>query len=69
MGVHEVLAPSEKDDCKTKSGNNAVSASEGEAERGRPTLDNEERHSDPSKSQTGRQPKPSNPEGSEAQET
>ena len=34
---------------------------------GRPTLDDSERHSDPAKSVTGRQPKGSNPEGSEAQ--
>ena len=37
------------------------------APRGRPTLDDSERHSDPSKSITGRQPKGSNPAGSEAQ--
>ena len=36
----------------------------GQAKRGRPTLDDSERSSDPMKSQTGRQPKPSNPEGS-----
>lgn len=34
---------------------------------GRPALDDSERHSDPAKSVTGRQPKGSNPEGSEAQ--
>lgn len=67
-GVHEILAPSEKDDCKEKGVSASGGASDG-GERGRPTLDDEERHSDPSKSQTGRQPKPSNPEGSEAQET
>lgn len=37
-------------------------------QRGRPTLDDNERASDPAKSQTGRQPKGSRPEGSEAQE-
>lgn len=37
--------------------------------QGRPTMDDSERHSDPSKSITGRQPKGSNPEGSEAQDT
>lgn len=37
-------------------------------QKGRPTLDDSERHSDPSKSVTGRQPKGSNPEGSEPQE-
>lgn len=35
---------------------------------GRPTLDDSERNSDPAKSVTGRQPKGSNPEGSEPQE-
>ena len=35
--------------------------------RGRPTEGYNERTSDPAKSQTGRQPKPSNPSGSEAQ--
>ncbi len=34
---------------------------------GRPTLSDEERQSDPYNSVTGRLPKPSNPEGSEAQ--
>lgn len=35
---------------------------------GRPTLDDSERHSSVDNSDTGRNPKPSNPEGSEAQE-
>ena len=35
---------------------------------GRPTMDDDERNSDPGNSITGRQSKPSNPEGSEAQE-
>lgn len=35
--------------------------------RGRPTMDDGERSSDPYRSETGRQPKPSNPKGSEAQ--
>lgn len=35
---------------------------------GRPTLDDSERQSDPANSVTGRQPKPSSPEGSEAQQ-
>lgn len=34
---------------------------------GRPTMDDSERHSDPAQSITGRQPKGSNPDGSEAQ--
>lgn len=36
--------------------------------RGRPTLDDDQRNSDPGNSVTGRQNKPSNPDGSEAQE-
>lgn len=39
-----------------------------EDEGGRPTLDDNERNSDPAKSKSGRQPKPSNPEGSEPKE-
>ena len=35
---------------------------------GRPTMDDDERNSDPGKSVTGRAPKPSNEDGSEAQE-
>lgn len=41
---------------------------EEEKEQGRPTLDDAERNSDPAKSVTGRQPKGSNPEGSQEQE-
>lgn len=40
---------------------------EGDKTQGRPTMDDSERNSDPAKSQTGRQAKPSRPEGSEAQ--
>ena len=36
----------------------------GQAKRGRPTMDDTERSSDPAKSKSGAQPKPSNPEGS-----
>ena len=36
----------------------------GDHEVGRPVMDDAERNSDPLKSQTGAQPKPSNPEGS-----
>ena len=64
QGVHAVLAPSDKDNCREtadKAADNGI--------RGRPTLDEEERHSDPANSQTGRQPKPSNPDGSIEQET
>lgn len=59
-GVHTVLAPSDKDNCQE---------SVKSEERGRPTMDTQERHSDPANSQTGRQPKPSNPEGSSEQGT
>ena len=62
-GIHKVLAPSDKDTCQE----NTNESADGEAAKGRPTLDVTERHSDPANSQTGRQPKPSNPEGSEAQ--
>jgi hypothetical protein len=31
---------------------------------GRPRMDDDERNSDPGKAETGRQPKPSNPDGS-----
>lgn len=58
-GIHRVLAPSDKDNCQE--------SADGEAAKGRPTMDVTERHSDPTNSQTGRQPKPSNPEGSEVQ--
>ena len=58
-GVTETLAPRETNKTATGDG--------GDAARGRPTMDDSERHSDPSKSVTGRQPKGSNPEGSEAQ--
>lgn len=40
------------------------SASNGDRKPGRPEMDDSERKSDPAKSQTGKQPKPSNPEGS-----
>lgn len=39
-------------------------SSENESKQGRPTLDDSERTSDPMKSLTGKQPKPSSPEGS-----
>ena len=44
-------------------------SSPSESTQGRPTMDDDERKSDPSKSETGRQPKPSNPEGSEEQDS
>lgn len=45
--------------------NNAGDAAE-EKQRGRPTMTDDERESDPANSVTGRAPKPSRPEGSEA---
>lgn len=45
--------------------NNASGAAD-EKQRGRPTMTDDERESDPAKSVTGRAPKPSRPEGSEA---
>lgn len=47
--------------------NNNAKTTTSDGTVGRPTMDDSERHSDPSKSVTGRQPKGSNPEGSEAQ--
>ena len=40
------------------------SSDSGQAKRGRPTMNDTERSSDPAKAATGKQPKPSNPEGS-----
>lgn len=59
-GTDEAFAPKENKPASNK-------ATDEEAAIGRPTLEDSERNSDPSKSQTGRQPKGSNPEGSEAQ--
>lgn len=44
--------------------NDVQSVSDGEGRQGRPQMDDSERRSDPIKSMTGKQPKPSNPEGS-----
>lgn len=56
-GTADVLKPPEKDAGKTEE--------DEEKKTGRPKLDDSERNSDPAKSITGRQPKGSNPEGSE----
>lgn len=60
----------EADDGMTKvfvaPGKEAANTDDGS--RGRPTLDDNERESDPGNSETGRNPKPSVPEGSEPQE-
>jgi len=49
-------------------GKNNQGTDNNEGTIGRPTLDDSERQSDPGNSETGRNPKPSVPEGSEAQE-
>ena len=43
---------------------NAQKGSDGDGKQGRPEMDDAQRNSDPLKSITGKQPKPSNPEGS-----
>lgn len=48
-------------DSKTEQNSN-------ETKQGRPTKDDSERQSDPAQSESGRRPKPSNPDGSEPQE-
>ena len=63
-GIDEILSVEDTSSNNTSSGGND---SEAKVERGRPTLDVSVRQSDPTNSQTGRQPKPSNPEGSQAQ--
>ena len=57
-GLEDVLSPRATAKTSTEDESKA---------KGRPTMDDTERNSDPSKSVTGRQPKGSNPEGSEAQ--
>lgn len=57
MEADEILAP--------RTQKNEETVDDGEKnEGGRPEMTDEERHSDPANSQTGKQPKPSNPEGS-----
>lgn len=46
----------------------SVSVNDNDGKAGRPTMDDSERQSDPGNSETGRQPKPSNESGSDAQE-
>lgn len=62
-GKTEVFVAPGKVAAKTNDGGGDENTS-----RGRPTLDDNERESDPGNSETGRQPKPSVPEGSEPQE-
>lgn len=59
-GVSDALTP-------RATNNKTTTGDGGDTAVGRPTMDDSERHSDPAKSVTGRQPKGSNPEGSEAQ--
>ena len=62
-GYDEVfVAPNSKQSTSDNSGE------EGDGDRGRPLLDDSERISDPGNSETGAQPKPSNPEGSESKD-
>ena len=65
-GVPDTLTPP-KTTYTTNDGGNDKSNADDTITVGRPTLDDSERNSDPAKSITGRQPKGSNPEGSEAQ--
>lgn len=53
---------------KSASNNTNQNTNDEDTVIGRPTMDDGERESDPGNSETGRQPKPSNQEGSEAQE-
>jgi hypothetical protein len=50
------------------SSNTKTTDNQNDGKQGRPTKDDSERQSDPESSETGRQPKPSNPEGSEKQD-
>ena len=63
-GYDEVFA---KPGTNTQS-NDAAQDADGDGNIGRPTLDDSERNSSPDNSDSGRLPKPSNPDGSEAQE-
>ena len=63
-GYDEVFA---KPGTNTQSNDSAQDA-DGDGTIGRPTLDDSERNSSPDNSDSGRLPKPSNPDGSEAQE-
>ena len=64
-GITELLNPNGK-----KAGNEVGTEDQINTEDkliGRPEMEDYERNSDPAKAVTGRQPKPSNPEGSEKQ--
>ena len=59
-GICKTLSP--REDTKTESNTPTGGTSTGKV--GRPTLDDNERHSDPADAVTGKQPKPSAPDGS-----
>ena len=67
-GIPDTLTPPKTTYTTNDGGTTSNDSSDDTVTVGRPTLDDSERNSDPSKSITGRQPKGSNPEGSEAQE-
>ena len=56
------------EDVFVKPGTSPNTEPEGNGQRGRPTMSDDERQSDPGNSETGRQPKPSSENGSEQQE-
>lgn len=67
-GTDELLMPREvlvKEDAASISTSNST---DNNKKNGRPKLDNSDRKSDPEASSRGRQPKPSNPSGSEPQD-
>lgn len=66
-GNDMVLMPKEKPSDASCDNNTNNQTDTEVTVRGRPTLDDTERHSDPSHSVTGRQPKASNPDGSQEQ--
>ena len=67
-GIPDTLTPPKTTYTTNEGSSNDNNSADDTVTVGRPTLDDSERNSDPAKSVTGRQPKGSNPEGSEAQE-
>lgn len=68
QNVPDTLTPPKTSYTDNSTSGGTANSGDQEITVGRPTLDDSERHSDPAQSITGRQPKGSNPEGSEAQE-
>ena len=68
QGYDEMLAPREMVAAGSGGATSESSSGTEKKKRGRPKKDDSDRKSDPSKSETGRQPKPSNKEGSEPQD-